>query len=169
MSEWTRTYRHQKDDHSVVVSETDGMLRATVDGRAVVAEYEWVSPGVLHLRVGGRHVFCHVSARGEERYVTVGGTTYLLTAPSEKRGARGSARAEEGGLAAPMPGRVLKLSVEVGQEVEQGESLLILEAMKMEHEIRAPHAGTVSRIACKQGEMVQPGVPLLEIAKREEA
>ncbi|MBV8546332.1 MAG: acetyl-CoA carboxylase biotin carboxyl carrier protein subunit [Acidobacteria bacterium] len=67
-------------------------------------------------------------------------------------------------MAAPMPGVVLKILVNVGDEVAKGAPLLILEAMKMEHQITAPRDGKVAAINCKEGEMVQPGLDLVTLA-----
>jgi 3-methylcrotonyl-CoA carboxylase alpha subunit len=66
-------------------------------------------------------------------------------------------------LAAPMPATVVSIQVEPGQQVKAGDVLILLEAMKMELSIRAPRDGRVVRIACTQGELVQPGVSLVEL------
>ena len=66
-------------------------------------------------------------------------------------------------MSAPMPGVVLKILTEVGQEVTRGMPLVILEAMKMEHVIAAPSDGTVVAINCREGELVQPGTDLIEL------
>ncbi|MDP6333188.1 MAG: acetyl-CoA carboxylase biotin carboxyl carrier protein subunit, partial [Candidatus Poseidoniaceae archaeon] len=68
------------------------------------------------------------------------------------------------GLSAPMPGKVLQVLVEVGQVVEPGQPLMILEAMKMEHRIVAPQEGIVSVIHFKEGDQVQQGIALLEMS-----
>ncbi|PTU73702.1 acetyl/propionyl/methylcrotonyl-CoA carboxylase subunit alpha [Pseudomonas mangrovi] len=68
-----------------------------------------------------------------------------------------------GGLNAPMSGSIVRVLVEVGQQVEQGQALLVLEAMKMEHSIRAPHAGTIGALHCSEGEMVTEGAVLVEL------
>jgi 3-methylcrotonyl-CoA carboxylase alpha subunit len=66
-------------------------------------------------------------------------------------------------MSAPMPGAVLKILVSAGDVVKKGQPLLILEAMKMEHVIAAPHDGRVSAVNCSEGELVQPGVDLIEL------
>ena len=66
-------------------------------------------------------------------------------------------------LSAPMPATVIAVKVAPGQEVTEGDLLITLEAMKMELPIKAPHAGRVKSIACREGELVQAGVPLLEL------
>ena len=64
----------------------------------------------------------------------------------------------------PMPGNVLKINVTVGQQVKEGDVLLILEAMKMENEIASTKSGTVAQIVVSQGAVVETGSPLVVIA-----
>jgi 3-methylcrotonyl-CoA carboxylase alpha subunit len=63
-----------------------------------------------------------------------------------------------------MPGRIVRLLVSEGETVARGTTLLVLEAMKMEHEIRAPHDGTVARLPFLVGDQVDAGAPLVEFA-----
>ncbi len=65
---------------------------------------------------------------------------------------------------APMPGNIWKIKTSVGAKVEKHEVLLILEAMKMENEIVAPEAGTVTNILVKEGDAVEPGKIMVELA-----
>ena len=67
-----------------------------------------------------------------------------------------------GSLAAPMPATVIEVKVVPGAEVAQGDVLIVLEAMKMELPVRAPGDGTVKAVHCRAGELVQPGVPLID-------
>jgi biotin carboxyl carrier protein len=80
----------------------------------------------------------------------------------DRRG-EGQQRDELASLSAPMPATVRAVLVTIGQTVVRGETVVILEAMKMELPLRAPHDGAVKAIACQPGELVQPGVPLVEI------
>jgi 3-methylcrotonyl-CoA carboxylase alpha subunit len=70
--------------------------------------------------------------------------------------------ARPGELAAPMPGKIIAVLVEAGDRVEKDASLLILEAMKMEHTIRAPARGRIARILCRVGEQVVEGAELID-------
>jgi biotin carboxyl carrier protein len=79
-----------------------------------------------------------------------------------RRRARGQGDAHA--LSAPMPATVRSVLVRVGDEVAEGETLVVLEAMKMELPLRAPKAGRISEIRCTPGELVQPGVPLVELS-----
>jgi len=72
---------------------------------------------------------------------------------------------QQGGLSAPMNGSIVRVLVEVGQSVEAGTPLVVLEAMKMEHSIRASQAGTVAALYCAEGEMVSEGTVLVELTE----
>lgn len=65
---------------------------------------------------------------------------------------------------APMPGNILKINVAPGQKVEEGDVLIVLEAMKMENEIVATKSGTVAQVAVSKGAVVETGTPLVVIA-----
>ena len=64
----------------------------------------------------------------------------------------------------PMPGNILKINVTVGQKINEGDTLLVLEAMKMENEVAAPRSGTVAQIIVSKGAVVETGAPLVVIS-----
>ena len=68
-----------------------------------------------------------------------------------------------------MPATVRRINVKVGDRVERGDTLLILEAMKMELPVKSQSAGVIETINCQEGELVQPGVPLIEIEEADKA
>lgn len=74
-----------------------------------------------------------------------------------------ASNSHQGGLTAPMNGSIVRVLVEAGQSVEAGAQLVVLEAMKMEHSIRAPHAGVIKALYCQEGEMVGEGSALVEL------
>jgi len=69
----------------------------------------------------------------------------------------------DAGVMAPMPATVVAINTAVGQSVTEGDTLIVLEAMKMELPIKSPRSGTVKAVHCAKGELVQPGVSLIEI------
>ncbi|MDO9320663.1 MAG: biotin/lipoyl-containing protein, partial [Pseudomonas sp.] len=77
-----------------------------------------------------------------------------------------ASHSHQGGLTAPMNGSIVRVLVEVGQPVEAGAALVVLEAMKMEHSIRAPHAGIVKALYCGEGELVSEGTALVELEEQ---
>ncbi|MBF8740849.1 acetyl/propionyl/methylcrotonyl-CoA carboxylase subunit alpha [Pseudomonas guariconensis] len=76
-----------------------------------------------------------------------------------------ASHSHQGGLGAPMNGSIVRILVEPGQVVEAGTALVVLEAMKMEHSIRAPHGGTVKALFCQEGDMVSEGAVLVDLAE----
>ncbi|MCB9745796.1 MAG: acetyl/propionyl-CoA carboxylase subunit alpha, partial [Alphaproteobacteria bacterium] len=70
---------------------------------------------------------------------------------------------DQGGCTAPMPGKVLRVEVEVGQSVQSGQPLVVLEAMKMEQVLRAPRDGVVAAVRAEVGGLVDAGVVLIEL------
>ncbi len=95
---------------------------------------------------------------GKIAWVFRAGETYRI----EQVVTRGGAADTAHDLDAPMPGKVVRVLVEPGQEVAKGAPLLLLEAMKMEHEIRAPRDGRVKKVP-SPGQMVNLGEPLAEL------
>lgn len=139
-----------------VLLETDALV---LDGRRVEFERPNGEGEVGTLVVGGRRHRCRAARSGERVFVWCDGEVFEFRRAASGRGTA----AERGDLLAPMPGRVLKNFVEPGQVVERGQVLLILEAMKMEHAIRAPREGTLTRLAHREGDLVEAGVALAEI------
>lgn len=100
--------------------------------------------------------------RGDALYLHWQHDWYPLRAVDPACHAQGDT-AQAGGLSAPMNGSIVRVQVAPGEQVEAGAALVILEAMKMEHSIRAPHAGTVSALLCKEGDMVSEGTLLVAL------
>jgi 3-methylcrotonyl-CoA carboxylase alpha subunit len=115
----------------------------------------------LRVDLGGRRINVTVVSANEKRHVFIDGLSFIFAAidPLFHAGSGGGA---EGGLTAPMPGKVIALIAEVGARVEKGAPLLILEAMKMEHTIAAPVAGVVKAFHFNVGEQVSDGAELVE-------
>ena len=113
------------------------------------------------LRIDGRTAFVPFVVQGSEVWFSLDGEIWNVDVA--EKGGRARARHRDHSMSAPMPGIVLKILVAVGQQVARGTPLLILEAMKMEHQVLAPRDGTVAAINCAEGELVQPGVDLVEI------
>jgi 3-methylcrotonyl-CoA carboxylase alpha subunit len=157
-SEW----RDGERDRAVeLTSLGPGRFRAVVDGGAIDLSVEPIGDGRFRLSTGDQSIVAEVSAAGARVFVRLGAMDFMLQRES---GGRKRARASGGGsLETPMPGVVTKVMVAPGASVQRGQPLLAIEAMKMEHLIRAPHDGTVRSLAAKVGDMVSAGVPLVEL------
>jgi biotin carboxyl carrier protein len=114
--------------------------------------------------VDGTHSTAYGVADGTKVWVFLDGQTYVVDRSPTRRSSAGQ---DAAALAAPMPATVTQLHVKPGQQVHVGEVLITLEAMKMELPIRATADGTVTSIKCRVGELVQPGVQLIELAPSE--
>lgn len=142
--------------------------RVMAGDRALTVDALIRREGALTLLVHGKRYTAEVAADGPRRWVALDGHTYLLTVPQAERLARrgrGASRKHDS-LEAQMPGVVRRVLVAVGEAVERGQALVVLEAMKMEIRVAAPHAGVVERVAVSEGETVQRGQILVELIER---
>ena len=96
------------------------------------------------------------------RVEPVGDGQWRVVADTE-RPARARSRDTAGSLSAPMPATVRAIAVAPGDRVARGDTLIVLEAMKMELPLKAPVDGVIAAIACQVGDLVQPGIPLVEL------
>jgi biotin carboxyl carrier protein len=117
--------------------------------------------GKLEMLLNGTRVTAYVSSDGPRRWVTINGRTFLLTKTSGARAGRG--RQQEDELVAPMPGQVRAINVHAGDAVTRGQTLVVVEAMKMEIRVTAPANGIVSKVFVKEGETVERGQILIDM------
>jgi len=137
-------------------------FRVIIDGKVVDVEIIRADNGQLELLIDNQRVTAYVSADGAKCWVTVNGQTLMLTKSSGTQ-RRGAGHDQGAGLVAPMPGLVRSVNVEQGEAVMKGQTLLVLEAMKMEIRIQAPRDGLVKKIMVKQGQTVEREQVLIEI------
>jgi biotin carboxyl carrier protein len=147
-----------------------------VEGRVVAlpadARLDWIdrASGVARVTAGGRSAVIVVEGAGTDWTVTIGGRRVAATvrSPRERLLAEAAtASATQAGpvdIAATLPGLVVAVAVEPGSRVEEGDSLLTLEAMKMQNEVRAPRAGIVEWVAVEAGTAVATGTLLVRLA-----
>ena len=137
-------------------------LRAVVGGEEIEgASIRALTPAEAVLEVDGIARAYRVRRSGDAHRVNgPAGQSSLRELP---RFPSGEQALGEGALVAPMPGKVIKLAAATGDEVEAGDVLVVLEAMKMEHELTAPAAGTVGEMHVAEGDQVEAGAPLAVI------
>jgi biotin carboxyl carrier protein len=150
-----------------------GKLQFTLDDEVVEADWAEVAPGIYSIIIDGRSYEVLVSsqpgltaAREEPYTVTVRGRNHLVQVLDPRRRRRVNALdAGEGPqeILAPMPGKVVKLLVAEGQQVSSGDGLLVIEAMKMQNEVRASRSGRVERVHVTEGAGVEAGFKLVRL------
>lgn len=140
---------------------TIGTQQSEVDPREHGIEIVAVRPDEMDLRVGGHLHVVPYAVQGSTISFSFDGEIYF--ADVAEKGVRAKARHRDASMSAPMPGLVLKILVRPGDVVAKGAPLLILEAMKMEHQIVAPRDGEVAAVNCREGELVQSGVELVAL------
>ena len=153
-----------RDDDSLVEAQVRYLRdqwQITINGHSTLARGKKLDGDRIAVDLDDRRLIASVVAVDDKRHVFLQGATYILLRDDplhlvEAGGAHG------GGLTAPMPGKVVALLAQPGQKVDKGTPLLILEAMKMEHTITAPAAGTVMAFCYAAGEQVADGAALVE-------
>lgn len=153
------------NDITLDVSSNGKTFRLTVDDKMIQAELLHAENGRLDLLIDGERVTAYVSSDGAKRWVTVHGQTFVLTKSSGTRKG-GHSHHAPGELTAPMPGQVRAVNVSEGETVTKGQTLLVLEAMKMEIRVHAPRDGVVSSISVKVGETVEREQILINVERQ---
>lgn len=148
----------------VSIQRSETGVSAEIDGRRYHVEVRDLGHGEFLLKDGDRVYNCHVAASGkslELADVYLHGTSYAirLTDPKRLRSALSTERSDKGPaqIVASMPGKVVRVLIEVGAQVEAGAGILIVEAMKMQNEMKAPKAGKIVSISAKADETVSAG------------
>ncbi len=153
----------------LTVERRAGSYRVRLGDRVYEVETRVLGPFILSLVASGESFETAVHRLGDGRYHVgwrgrdhavelVDPLTFLAEEARAASGKRGKLQ-----VSAYMPGRVVDVRVAEGQEVAQGQSLVVLEAMKMQNEIQAERAGVVRRVLVAPGQAVEGGDPLVEI------
>ena len=150
------TFLHQEKPYELTLIPTPDGYRVTFQGgEHTLTEVEPTPTGV-RFRLNGIVHTLSVSNDRDTRWVAFDGHTYTLRKQTHSRRAHHAGEGDpEGILHAPMPGQVRAVNVQTGDPVTKGQTLLLLEAMKMEIRIQAPVDGTVEKIAVKVGDQVE--------------
>ncbi|OLB94584.1 MAG: hypothetical protein AUH30_17345 [Candidatus Rokubacteria bacterium 13_1_40CM_68_15] len=154
---------------TVGVTEEGGRYRVQVGERVWEIDFRLTSPGIYSLLVDGVSYVAAVTEHDGSCLVDVAGETHAVRVEEHTRyviRTRGAAGAGADGqrLAASLPGRVTHVAVRPGDRVQAGDTLLVIEAMKMENEFRASAAGTVAEVRVEAGQAVNAGDVLIVIA-----
>jgi acetyl/propionyl-CoA carboxylase alpha subunit len=142
------------DEVSLEITPDGRAYAVSLDGHTHRLEILGLASARLELLIDGRRVEAYVNSDGRRHWVTVQGRTFLIT-KSVAASARATAHDSSSDLIAPMPGQVRIISVKTGEAVTRGQTLAVIEAMKMEIRLQAPFDGTVSSVEASVGQTVE--------------
>jgi biotin carboxyl carrier protein len=145
------------------------IARWTIDGRALEADVVEVSPGVYSILIDGKSLEVRVEPKGDGGLRVTSGRrefTVALRHPRQWKRYRGAGAEAEGRqqVTAPMPGKIVRVLAKTGDAVEAGQGILVVEAMKMQNEIRSPKSGTLERLLVVEGQTVNAGEVVATVA-----
>jgi biotin carboxyl carrier protein len=155
-----------------IVEAAGGVLSVSVDGVPVEADAVGLPAnsrcgrGATSIKVGGRVIELWLEGIAPSLGVIADGQRFFATVESERMRIQAAAKPSAGGegtVRSPMPGRVVRVLVKEGDEVEAGAPVVVVEAMKMENELVSERAGVVKRVAASAGATVEGGAVLVEI------
>jgi biotin carboxyl carrier protein len=142
------------------LSRADGRWSCRLDGREVEIDAVLTRSGVVSLRMGNKAYEVKCERVGEHLFVWVGNTRYAAEV-RDPRSLRGRVRVPDDHglrkLTAPMPGKIVRVLVKQGDAVEKGAAVLVVEAMKMQNEIRSPKQGRIQKFLVGEGAAVNAG------------
>ncbi len=142
------------------LDQVEGRWRCQLDGREIEVDAVLARPNVLSLRIGNKAYEVKCERVGSDLHIWVGSVRYAAEV-RDPRSLRGRVRAiDEHGpkkLTAPMPGKVVRILVSQGAEIEAGAGVLVVEAMKMQNEVKSPKKGKVQKILVNEGAAVNAG------------
>jgi biotin carboxyl carrier protein len=138
-----------------------GRWLCRLDGREIQMDAILARPDVLSVLIEGKAYEIKRERTATDMHLWVGSGRYeaVLRDPRSLRSRKGGAVDEKGPkkLLAPMPGKIVRVLVAEKAEVEAGQGILVVEAMKMQNELKSPKKGTVQKLAVKDGDNVNPG------------
>jgi biotin carboxyl carrier protein len=147
-------------NHRLELNRADGRWVCRLDGREVEVDAILARPDVLSLRVGNLAYEVKSERVANELHLWVGSSRFAVEV-RDPRSLRGRTRSgdDQGPrkIVAPMPGKVVRLLVVEGDEVEAGAGIAVVEAMKMQNEIKSPKKGTIQKILVSEGSAVNAG------------
>jgi len=142
------------------LDQIDGRWTCSVDGHDVEVDAVLARPNVLSLRIGNKAYEVKCERVSSEIHVWVGSQRFAAEV-RDPRSLRGRVRAADDHgpkkLTAPMPGKVVRILVGQGNEVEAGAGVLVVEAMKMQNEVKSPKKGAIQKILVTEGAAVNAG------------
>ncbi len=166
-------FRIEEKVHKLHLEFKDGQYRVNLGEEEYAVDSSLISENCLSLLVNGKAFTVYFAEADGKKYFSIGGEQFCIeetqSEVSMASGGDATAVDEAPVAASPMPGKVVKILVREGDGVEQGQGLVIVEAMKMENEIKSPVKGKVEKVNFKPGDLVDAAQPIVEIKPEEES
>jgi biotin carboxyl carrier protein len=154
------------NNYRLELNRADGRWNCRLNGREVEVDAVLARPDVLSLRIGNLAYEVKSERVANEMHLWVGSSRFVVEV-RDPRSLRGRTRAgDDHGprkVIAPMPGKVVRLLVGEGDQVEAGAGVAVVEAMKMQNEIKSPKKGTIQKILVSEGSAVNAGDVLIVV------
>ncbi len=157
-------------EHALELRREGARVFAELAGRRYELEAREVEPGMYLLQAGGRVYECrvaHTDAAGGAYEVSIGAQTFTINLLDPKRlrhtQSAGTMAAGRAAVVGAMPGKVVRVLVAAGAQVEAGDALVVVEAMKMQNELKSPKTGTVVEVHAQAGATVNAGDVLVVV------
>ena len=149
------TFTHLGKTYDISLEKSGDVYQAKLDGHLYdISNVVW-EKNILSFTANGAYCKIFFAISRGETYIAVDGEYFILAPEKSVAAARVRAETQAGdNVSSPMPGLIVKIPVTVGESVTAGTTLAIVEAMKMQNELRAPRDGVVKKINCKEGEQV---------------
>lgn len=158
--------------HKVEIDLKDGKYLVKLGDRQHQVDSQRISENCISLLVDGKAYTVFIADDKTKRYISVQGEQFCIEEAKAETETRSMAEASTlkgiPTISSPMPGKIVKILVREKDKVRKGQSLVIVEAMKMENEIRSPGAGIVKKINFKEGDLVDAAEPIVELESEEE-
>lgn len=153
--------------HRVELHKEDTGWRCRLDGSEMALDVISTQQGVLSILINGKSYEVKQENNGSETNTVVGRLRFP-TQVRDPRSLRSRRSSEAGGegprkITAPMPGKVVRILAPAGTAVEHGQGVIVIEAMKMQNELKSPKKGTVKKLSVREGAAVEAGQSLAEV------
>jgi biotin carboxyl carrier protein len=161
----TYTFKIGDQIYKIMLEKEDGLIEAEIEGRQISVDFERIEHNLYSVLIDGKSMSIGVFRKGKKVQVFIEGELYELEAVSERE-QRKAAHVASGvqEIKSPMPSRVVKILKGEGDEVAPEEGLIVVEAMKMESELKSTIAGKIRNVMVKEGDAVESGTVLLVVS-----
>ena len=150
--------------YSVNLRRSGSSFSLQIDDKKYEGTFSRTKNSGLEITVEGRRSFCYAEKKSDETYVFADGVNYVLCRQSLRAGPAVPEEQEEDLVLSPITGKMLERKFENGSGVKEGDVVIVLEAMKMEHRLKSPRDGTISRITSVDvGGQVKEGEIMFEL------